>query len=81
MRAVKIIAGFVMGLLLVGCQQAPAPPVVVNQPPAATNSTEHTTTTNTQTKEVETPAPTPTPDNSVQTKTTEQTTTVEKKQQ
>ena len=72
-RDMAIVGGLLMGLMLVGCQQGSPPPVVVNTP-----STERTTTTNTETKQVETPAPTPEPDR-VQTKTTEKTTTVEKK--
>jgi len=71
LRNMAIAAGSLMGLMLVGCQQAPSPPVVVNTP-----GTERTTTT--ETKQVETPAPTPAPDR-VETKTTEKTTTVEKK--
>ena len=75
----SLLAVAAMGLVLAGCQQTPAP-VVVNTPPA-TSTSEHTSTSNTETKQVETP-PAATPDStSTQTKTSEQTTTVEKKKE
>ena len=78
-RYLPILAVPVMGLMLAGCQQTPAP-VVVNTPPA-TSTSEHTSTSSTETKQVETP-PAATPDStSTQTKTSEQTTTVEKKKE
>jgi hypothetical protein len=75
-KSVPILAGLLMGLMLTGCQQAP-PTVLANPQPAASSTSEHSSTTNTETKQVETPATTP--DSSVQTKTSQQTTTVEKK--
>jgi hypothetical protein len=66
--------------LLAGCQQTPTP-VVVNTPPAISTTSEQTKTTNTETKQVDTP-PAATPDStSTQTKTSEQTTSVEKKKE
>ena len=74
----RILVVMLLGIMLAGCQQSPAP--VVNTPPAGSSTTEHSTTTNTETKQVETPAPTPNPESvQTQTKTSQQTTTVEKK--
>jgi PBP1b-binding outer membrane lipoprotein LpoB len=70
----------VMGLMLAGCQQTPAP-VVVNTPPPTSSTSEQTKSTSTETKQVETP-PAATPDStSTETKKSEQTTSVEKKKQ
>jgi len=78
-KYLPILAVPVMGLMLAGCQQTPAP-VVVNTPPA-TSTSEQTSSSKTETKQVETP-PAATPDStSTQTKTSEQTTTVEKKKE
>jgi hypothetical protein len=61
-RQIPIVAVFLAGLALVGCQQNPGPPVIVNTPPEST-TTEKSTSTKSETKEV-----IPNPDGTVQTK-------------
>src|SRR5258708_6815625 len=70
-RRISSVAVFLIGLVLVGCQQNPAPPVIVNTPPE-TSTTEKSTSTKSETKQV-----VPNPDGTVQTK--EETTTTETK--